>query len=155
MIITFTCWHVYHKLFRRVFKWTKLFFTINYYDYFKVETNFLNFVYAKATLKFLMKLTAMGDVSIVTVSQGLEWIKNPTTLDKIKDFKPWKCNTLDSPSCLLFHPHNICLMGACATALPYHKPGWKLSRKISVLGEIELQLIASQLCKTNNFYAIC
>ena len=46
-------------------------------------------------------------------------------------------------------------MGACATALPFHYPGWELSRNTSVLGEIELQLIASQLRKTNNFYAIC
>ena len=41
----------------------------------------------------------MGDVWIVTVSQGLEWIKNPTTLDKIKDFEPWKCDTPAPPPC--------------------------------------------------------
>ena len=74
------------------------FFTINHYDYVKVETDFF-FVYTKDTNAFLIKLTTMGDVWIVTVSQGLEWIKNPTTLDKIKDFKPWKCDTPAPPAC--------------------------------------------------------
>ena len=78
---------------------TFFFFTINHFDYFKVETDFFKFVYTKATEVFLRKLTSMGDVWIVTVSQGLEWIKNPTTLDKIKDFKPWKCDTPAPPAC--------------------------------------------------------
>ena len=85
-------------------------------------------VVTKGTKAFLRKLTTMGDVWIVTVSQGLEWIKNPTTLDKIKDFKPWKCDTPAPPPC----PASQCkecyyadrqrLMSTCAPACPPHYP---------------------------------
>ena len=85
-------------------------------------------VVTKGTKTFLSKLTTMGDVWIVTVSQGLEWIKNPTTLDKIEDFKPWKCDTPAPPPC----PASQCkecyyadrqrLMSTCAPACPPHYP---------------------------------
>jgi len=32
-----------------------------------------------------------NDVYFVSMSQAVAWMKNPTTLDKIKDFKPWGC----------------------------------------------------------------
>ena len=85
-------------------------------------------VVTKGTKAFLRKLTTMGDVWIVTVSQGLEWIKNPTTLDKIEDFKPWQCDTPAPPPC----PASQCkecyyadrqrLMSTCAPACPPHYP---------------------------------
>ena len=30
-------------------------------------------------------------VYFVTITQAIEWMKNPTKLDKIKDFRPWRC----------------------------------------------------------------
>ena len=66
----------------------------------------------------------MGDVWIVTVSQGLEWIKNPTTLDKIKDFEPWKCDTPAPPPCAAsqckecYSADRQRLMNTCAPACP-------------------------------------
>ena len=87
-----------------------------------------DFLFAIGTKAFLRKLTAMGDVWNVTVSQGLEWIKNPTTLDKIEEFKPWKCDTPAPPPC----PASQCkecyyadrqrLMSTCAPACPSYYP---------------------------------
>ncbi|KAJ8304906.1 hypothetical protein KUTeg_018489 [Tegillarca granosa] len=42
-------------------------------------------------LKFLEKVASMEDVYVVSVSEVIEWIKNPTTLSDIKHFVPWKC----------------------------------------------------------------
>lgn len=41
---------------------------------------------------FIQRLTSMDDVYIVTVSQAIEWVRNPVPLSGIKDFKPWQCD---------------------------------------------------------------
>ena len=59
-----------------------------------------------ALKKFLDKLAQMKDVYIVTHSQMLEWVQDPTPLDKLHNLDPWKCHsgsparcTVDSPVC--------------------------------------------------------
>lgn len=89
---------------------------------------FFFFFFPIGTKAFLRKLTTMGDVWIVTVSQGLEWIKNPTTLDKIEDFKPWKCDTPAPPPCPAsqckecYYAERQRLISTCAPACPPHYP---------------------------------
>lgn len=43
--------------------------------------------------EFLQYIRAVykDDTWIVTAYQALQWIQNPTTLDKLADFVPWKC----------------------------------------------------------------
>ncbi|XP_066912861.1 chitin deacetylase 7-like [Clytia hemisphaerica] len=49
-------------------------------------------VYRKEGLKaFIQNMLSKNDVYFVTLSQAVEWMKNPTTLDKIKTFRPWQC----------------------------------------------------------------
>ena len=40
---------------------------------------------------FILRLNSMNDTYIVTVSQAIDWIKNPTPLSELKNFKPWSC----------------------------------------------------------------
>ncbi|CAI9720954.1 chitin deacetylase 7-like isoform X3 [Octopus vulgaris] len=40
---------------------------------------------------FLKEVSHNNDVWIVTVSQALQWIQNPVPLDKISEFRNWKC----------------------------------------------------------------
>lgn len=54
--------------------------------------------------KFLDKLSEMKDVYIVTHSQMLDWVRDPTPLDKIEDFVPWKCPAGESPRCSVESP---------------------------------------------------
>jgi len=79
------------------------------------------------TVTFLKKLASMSDVWIVSITQALEWIKNPTTLEKIEDFAPWKCDSTPPPAC----PKGKCFyclypegqwMGACVRRCPPHYP---------------------------------
>ena len=42
-------------------------------------------------MKFLDNILKLGDVYVVTVANMLEWMKDPTSLEKIKNFKPWSC----------------------------------------------------------------
>ena len=53
---------------------------------------------------FLDKVLAMDNVYIVTHSQLLDWVRNPTPLDKIKDFAPWQCPKRPSPRCSYEQP---------------------------------------------------
>ena len=46
----------------------------------------------KAMSKFIQDILKLGDVYIITVSQVIEWLRNPTPLSAIKDFGPWQCN---------------------------------------------------------------
>ena len=46
----------------------------------------------KAMSRFIQDILKLGDVYIVTVSQVIEWLRNPTPLSSIKDFGPWQCN---------------------------------------------------------------
>ena len=48
---------------------------------------------------FLNELATMSDVYIVTHSQMLEWVRNPTPLNKIADFAPWQCPERPAPRC--------------------------------------------------------
>jgi len=88
------------------------------------------FPFTTGTKAFLRKLTGMGDVWIVTVSQGIEWIKSPTILDKIEDFEPWKCDSPPPPDCpngeckvcLYYLPPVEGVMPTCTPACPPHYP---------------------------------
>ena len=42
--------------------------------------------------RFLENILKKGDVYLLTVSQVIEWIQHPVKLDKINDFKPWRCD---------------------------------------------------------------
>lgn len=70
----------------------------------------------------------MSDVWVVTVSQGIEWIKSPTTLDKIEDFEPWKCDSPPPPGCptsqckTCYYPAPDHVMRTCAPACPPNYP---------------------------------
>ncbi|KAK7101667.1 hypothetical protein V1264_020012 [Littorina saxatilis] len=46
--------------------------------------------------RFIDELMYLEDVYIVTPIQVIEWMKNPTSLDKIKSFKPWGCEGVAS-----------------------------------------------------------
>lgn len=59
---------------------------------------------AAALNAFLDKVLAMDNVYIVTHSQLLDWVRNPTPLDKIKDFAPWQCPKRPSPRCSYEQP---------------------------------------------------
>lgn len=49
---------------------------------------------------FLDALVTMEEVYIITSSQLVDWMRNPTPLSKIKDFAPWQCNKRDRvPPC--------------------------------------------------------
>lgn len=43
----------------------------------------------KGYATFLDELAAMDDVYIVSVSQAVEWMRNPTNLTEIQNFSPW------------------------------------------------------------------
>lgn len=45
-----------------------------------------------ALSKFFQQILSMKDVWIVNIPQAIEWIQNPTTLDNLSDFAPWKCD---------------------------------------------------------------
>eukprot|EP00794_Sanderia_malayensis_P008121 gene8121-8991_t len=40
---------------------------------------------------FVNHVASLPDVYAISMNQTLEWVKNPTPLTKIADFKPWKC----------------------------------------------------------------
>ncbi|XP_067665681.1 uncharacterized protein [Haliotis asinina] len=46
----------------------------------------------KAMDQFIEALSQKDDVYILTISQVIEWLKNPTPLDGIKYFDPWGCS---------------------------------------------------------------
>ena len=60
---------------------------------------YLSEVRAEAMNEFLDKLLSMDDVYIVTHSQMLDWVKNPTSLSGIAEFEPWKCPDRPAPRC--------------------------------------------------------
>jgi len=60
---------------------------------------------AAALNAFLDKLKGMDDVYIITHSQLLDWVRNPTPLDKIKDFVPWQCPKRPVPRCSYQKPN--------------------------------------------------
>ncbi|XP_055346631.1 uncharacterized protein LOC129594093 isoform X2 [Paramacrobiotus metropolitanus] len=48
--------------------------------------------------KFLDTVLSMPDVWVVSASQVIQWIQNPTPLSVINQFEPWSCNNLNRPS---------------------------------------------------------
>ncbi|OQV16217.1 hypothetical protein BV898_09701 [Hypsibius exemplaris] len=48
--------------------------------------------HVKAFTKFIDDLLAMPDVWFVTNWQVIEWMRNPTPIAQISQFKPWQCN---------------------------------------------------------------
>lgn len=80
------------------------------------------------TVAFLRKLESMSDVWVVTISQAIDWMKTPTTLDDIEDFEPWKCDSTPPPACPLgncrvcYYPERESVMKTCAPACPPHYP---------------------------------
>ncbi len=76
---------------------------------------------------FLDKLATMKDVYIVTHSQMLDWVQNPTPLDKIGDFAPWKCPPRPKPRCSYKSPscqkyYGEFSMKSCTTPCPPRFP---------------------------------
>ncbi|XP_014680438.1 PREDICTED: uncharacterized protein LOC106820435 [Priapulus caudatus] len=51
----------------------------------------------EALEEFLDELLLMKDVFFVTISQAVDWMKQPTKLADIQDFAPWRCDR-DEPS---------------------------------------------------------
>jgi len=69
---------------------------------------------------FLDTITEMEDVWLVTSWQAIQWMRNPTSLDKIQDFKPFGCNYKDRPPrcdkpkvCNLWHKSGVRYMRTC------------------------------------------
>lgn len=87
-----------------------------------------NSTYFEGTVAFLRKLESMSDVWVVTISQAIDWMKTPTTLDDIEDFEPWKCDSTPPPACPLgdcrvcYYPERERVMKTCAPACPPHYP---------------------------------
>ena len=51
--------------------------------------------------RFLDYVNSLPDTWMVSMDRALEWMKNPTSLDDIYNFKPFKCNpTLPDSNCL-------------------------------------------------------
>uniref|UniRef100_A0A336N0T2 CSON007794 protein n=1 Tax=Culicoides sonorensis TaxID=179676 RepID=A0A336N0T2_CULSO len=50
-------------------------------------------------IKFLDKIRNMNDVYIVTNWQAIQWIQNPTPLNKLKDFKAFQCDYSNRAKC--------------------------------------------------------
>lgn len=43
-------------------------------------------------IKFLDAINSMNDVWIVTNSQALQWVRDPTPLSRINAFQPFQCD---------------------------------------------------------------
>ena len=79
---------------------------------------------------FLDKLATMKDVYIVTMTQLIQWVKQPTPLDKIASFAPWQCPPRPAPRCDYEHPTSCRYetsegekyLFTCVTTCPPHYP---------------------------------
>ncbi|GAB6025684.1 hypothetical protein CHUAL_011671 [Chamberlinius hualienensis] len=52
---------------------------------------FFDDVNKRAFLKFVDEMVSKEDVWFVTNNQAIEWMRKPTPIDELKDFKPWQC----------------------------------------------------------------
>lgn len=43
--------------------------------------------------RFIKELVKLDDVYIISIKQVIEWLKDPTPLHDIKNFKPWQCQS--------------------------------------------------------------
>jgi hypothetical protein len=71
---------------------------------------------------FLDSLVQMDDVWLVTNWQALQWVRNPTPLNRIHNFQPWSCHNQDRPErcnhpkvCNLWHKSGVRYMKTCQT----------------------------------------
>jgi len=48
--------------------------------------------------QFIDEISTLDDVYFVTVSQMLEWVKNPTPISNLGNFAPWQCQTTPPPA---------------------------------------------------------
>ena len=46
----------------------------------------------KGFIKFIDEIMSYGDVYLTTNWQMLQWMRNPTPLNKLKNFEPWLCD---------------------------------------------------------------
>ena len=46
----------------------------------------------KAAQKFVKYAESLGDVWILTVSQVIDWMREPHNIEKAKSFPPWQCS---------------------------------------------------------------
>lgn len=83
-----------------------------------------------ALVSFLNKLAEIKDVYIVTHTQMLDWVRNPTPLDKISEFEPWKCPQrpeprcdYKNPTCYKIYPDQTQLR-SCTSPCPPNYPGY-------------------------------
>ena len=74
---------------------------------------------------FLDKLAAMPDVYVVTHTQMLDWVRNPTPLDQIQSFQPWSCPPrpqprcdYHSPGCYKWYADSGYTLSTCTTPCP-------------------------------------
>ena len=79
---------------------------------------------------FLDNLAAMPDVYVVTHIQMLDWVRNPTPLETIQDFAPWKCPAsrpqprcnYRSPRCRKWYADAGYPLSTCTTPCPAKFP---------------------------------
>lgn len=60
---------------------------------------FLTEAAVQGLARFVDDILKRDDVWFVTGTQALQWIVDPTPLDKIKDFDAWKCDRPKTPAC--------------------------------------------------------
>ena len=69
-------------------------------NYFACSSSVLRFLFSRFTTPhhkegfelFLDTVTEMEDVWLVTSWQAVQWMRDPTPLDKIMEFKPFQCD---------------------------------------------------------------
>lgn len=81
---------------------------------------------------FLDKLATLKNIYIVTISQLIDWMKQPTPLDQIASFTPWQCTQRPQPRCdhdkgannchYPNTPHGDMYLKTCVTTCPPHYP---------------------------------
>ncbi|XP_037032252.1 uncharacterized protein LOC119071494 isoform X5 [Bradysia coprophila] len=71
-------------------------------------------------IKFLDTINAMNDVWIVTNWQALQWVRDPTPIERINQFQPFQCDYSDRPKrcnnpkvCNLWHKSGVRYMRTC------------------------------------------
>ncbi|XP_035674685.1 chitin deacetylase 8-like [Branchiostoma floridae] len=86
------------------------------------DTNF------EATRRFFNDIMDMDHVWLVTISQAIEWVRNPTQNDELNEFEPWKCDG-EPPAVCDQSAVNTCRYGddtliTCTTPCPPNYPGY-------------------------------
>lgn len=77
---------------------------------------------------FLDEILRWGDVYIVTIQKGIEWMKNPTSLQNMATFAPWSCDSIFAPcranecSYLDVPPGGDRTMVTCSSSCPNSYP---------------------------------